>query len=152
MTDKIAGTDGDGHILEEFLDGGFVVDEGIGAAEVFDEPVPFEGEDIDGFGDEFFEGVFAGGEDEIAGVFALRDGGDFDIDFLGEADFECAVGGFEAGGVAIENQDDFFGVAAQDSGVAVGETCAEGGDDICAAELMRHNAIGVAFDDYGGGG
>ena len=61
-----------------------------------------------------------------------------------------AVCGFEARGVTIEKQDDFFGVSAEYAGMARGEACAESRDDVDDAELMRHNAIGVPLDDDAG--
>ena len=86
----------------------------------------------------------------IAGVVTLRYRSQFNVDAFGEADFECPVCGLDAGDVAVEDEDDFFCVSFQDSCVARCEACTECGDDVFAAVLVCHHAVGVAFDDDGG--
>ena len=113
-----AGVDAGGDGLEVFADGGLSAGNGVVGVELFDEPVPLELEDVDGGVEQLLEFFFAGGEEEIAGVLAPGDEGELDVDSLGEADVECPCGGLDAGGVTVEDEDDFFCVSSEEPAVA----------------------------------
>src|SRR5262249_54461857 len=52
-----------------------------------------------------------------------------------------------AGGVGVEEGDDFVGVTAEEPELRVREGGAEGGDRLDEAVLMRHEAVEVTLDD-----
>ena len=63
--------------LEVFFDGGSSACDGLVGGELLLQPVPLEAKDVGGAVEDLLEGFFAGGEDEVAGVFAFGDGCEF---------------------------------------------------------------------------
>ena len=121
---------GGGNRVEVFIDGLlFARDCGL-RAEIGVEACPLELENIGRVLNEFREWLFTLRQEEIAGVFTLRDACDSYIDSRTKSHAQRAVCGFKACGVTIKEQDDFFGVSAKYAGVARGEACAESGDDV----------------------
>ncbi len=102
--------------------------------------------------DDFLERLAAVFHAEVAGVFAIGDGGEFDIERAADENFQGAIRGAEAGVVGVEDEHDGLGEVFEDAGVIGREGGAEGGDDVGDAGLVAGDDVHVAFDDDGGAG
>jgi hypothetical protein len=96
--------------------------------------------------DESF-GPFAA--DEGIGVLAGGQLDDANAEVQAEQGGEGALGGFAAGFVGIEAEDDFLGVTLEGAGLFLGEGGALRGDDVLDAGFEGGDEIDLAFEDDG---
>ena len=88
--------------------------------------------------------------EEVARVELFGQGEDAQIDLLGDEQFQHLVGPLLPGLVAVEHQHDPVGEPLQDADVPLAQGRAQHGHRVGEAELMGHDAVGVAFHDHGG--
>ncbi len=146
------GFHGGGDEAKELSDGFLFGGEVLGGVELFGEAVPLIGHGVGGVVDDFLKCLSTIFHAEVAGVFAVGDGGEFDVEGAADEDFEGAFGGAETGVVGVKDEDDGLGEVFKGAGVIGGEGGTEGGDDVGDAGLVAGDDVHIAFDNDGGAG
>ena len=97
--------------------------------------------------EEFFERFRAVFEQKLARVGAVRERQDVHVDALFDEEAEDFSRPFLARFVAVEEQNHFVREPLQHADVFRAEGRSQDRDDVLEAELRRHDAVGVPFDD-----
>jgi len=134
--------------LKEFSGGLCPLVERAAGFDLFLKMLPGVVENILGIIEHLAEGVCSCLEEIIAGVFSFRDKGHPDIDFFRKADFEGPFGGCSACCIAVEEENDLLGEAAEQMGMAFRKTGSQRSNDVGETVLMGHHDIGITLNYY----
>ena len=93
--------------------------------------------------------VFAFAADVEIGIESLLEGEDFDLEFFFDQQAQGTFGGFGAGGVGVEVDDDVLAEAPEQLGLQFGEGGAGTGNHIVESGGEDGDAIHLAFDEDG---
>src|SRR6185437_13427570 len=102
-------------------------------------------------------GVFQGGGVSVLALAAKKKIGiksgferqHLDVEFFFDQKTECALGGFCAGSVGIEIDDDIFAEAAQEFCLQFSESRTGAGDDVLESGGVHGDTVHLAFDKDG---